>query len=411
MPLYTSNMSLWGKAKNYSKSSYGALTLSSLFATSLNFFTGLIIASSLGPFGRGTYQIVKNFQSLIPSLLNLSLGNFYSSGINKSKLGLSKYKIHVLIAWVVAVLILTKVPFYDPIPQATVLLIALTFPAYFTSNLVTAIFLRDGKINYYLRYFWIANVGTPMMIITFHLVGDLTFYRLILALVIPVTLNLIWSARYLRVNHSSSKSIYSQIGKVAIVHFSSFSRILISLSDQLVIASLIGIANLGIYMVAYSFASIFAIFTSPANSLVPVWCKNPELMKRRKRQYLILVICTSIFSIFIAPKLLNFIVLAFLNSHFLQVTAIFPKICVGILFSAFNEFLLAEAIYNGRSRLLILEKLLHFLSILLFVVLISQNKSLEFQSFFILATCVPSFILLLTQSYFYEIDGRKYEDL
>lgn len=406
---YTYNLTMWSprNPKKLKISHYGGLSVSSAIATFLNFFSGLIIASALGPTGRGTYQLVKNYQSLVPSFLNLSLGSIYTSQIEDVKLGLAKYKYHLIISWIIATVVIIRVPLYESIPNSSKVLLAVSFPAFFVSNLTTSIFLRRKNITNYVKYYWVTNVGSPVLIILLMLVGCPTFFNLVLALTIPNVVNFIWSSGYLRSNKDYQVSIYKQKKSIATVHFSSFSRVLITLSDQIVIVTFAGINNLGIYMVAFAFGSIFSIFTGPAISLVPVWSREPGAIEKRKRQYFMFIGIATITAITIGPKAIDIFVSFFKLGEFEEISRIYPIIALGILTSALNEFLLAQAIYRGKNNLLIFEKIIHVSAIALFVALMRNEESLLHQSFFILTTSFPSLLILIGEDFFFKGRGGK----
>ena len=276
---YNMKMGKSVSAPESNKFQFLGLTGSSIIAMSLNFLTGVLIASSLGPLGRGLYQVIKNFQALIPSLLSLSLGSIYSSKEDSKNLGLSKYKYHILISWIISIFILFLTPYYKDISAPSIYWIGLSFPFFFTSNLITAYFIRNNDSVNYLRYYVITNIGTPILIVLSHILDTITIENLVLSLIIPNFANFALSIKHVITNEKNIQSIYKLKKNIALVHFSNFSRILISSFDQMIIVATVGIEKLGIYMVAYSFTSIFSVITGPSISMVPVWGKNSNIFK------------------------------------------------------------------------------------------------------------------------------------
>lgn len=245
------------------------LIATNLLANLLGLASGVCMARGLGAEGRGTYQIALLYWGLCPGLLTLSLGTMLAARPEPS-LQRGWFLRQAGFFTAAGCLLAAVLPALTSLDGRQALLLAAGAPGFMTTDLVAGRLRQRGDFRNLAVFRLVDTGGGAALIVGLFASGLLTVDSAIAALTGSTILAVL--AVSLRLNLSRHHvPIRLPLRQVVTVHSATVLRILATQGDLVLVAVLLGQADLGRYAVAASLAAQFGIL--PA-AIAPVMFRS-----------------------------------------------------------------------------------------------------------------------------------------
>lgn len=255
---------------------------SQLLSNVFQLITSILIARYLGPSGKGAYSSTIAIEEIILYLFLFGIGNGILYSASKRKSEIKKINFHasflsiisgVLASGVIVLLSLTENPIVKNLNPVYLLLISpLPLIAIWFSNF--NYFLMSQE-KYRLVYFlsWFSSALQLVFIIFAIVLGKLNIYTAFIILIsanaIPLLIQLAYAYRTFGISFGLNKEIIKEIFFISRKsYFISLMIYIIVRSDLIILNSIRGNYETGIYSISAALASKMLILTSPITAIL-----------------------------------------------------------------------------------------------------------------------------------------------
>lgn len=389
------------------------LSVANAISMVLNFFSGALIAATLGPYARGLYQSWKILTSIFSDISNFALSAFISS---KFKLQTSTFKgirTHLLLVYVFAaclIPLMVKLNF----TSAMIFVFFLLIPVGIYTDIYWGLLIRNEKYLVVTSWSFLAAGGSSLLTIVLFFTQLLTLDNVIISNSVIFMLCLILGLRNANFPQGS-RSIYTNYRKILPIYFSNVFKTIFLFLDQMIVLYFLNLADLGIFAMALAVAGVSSIITSPVATLSPLIAKKRDNQKIKFIfQTLICYLALLLLTVTLCYNFLGTIVIKTIGANFLPIVEIVPILFAGKLLQSFVQFLISWSVYRNESKILMIEKVLNAMGLAVACAVFMSAKSLETAAWISFISLCPSCVYFLMLSFIemwrpkirYNKDGR-----